>query len=236
MADNTLHDFRALLARARGALETPAHPDSQAMAFLAEDIALAEQGLAHSPMLWPLDIHVCVIEHKEGFNIHASLDRPALEAQITEFCREWWSEIRDSRKAEDLSDAEVIEFYFDRHESECLTIKQIRIEPPPVTAVCATQPALEHGRYCVLSTAHLSAATAELLDLWSSWPPGDRPLDIAAAVHGWFVPTRLRAEPGAAPLPEDLAALITFGRDRGFAYVLVDCDGDTVDDLPLSNW
>lgn len=236
MTDNTLHDFRALLARARDALETPADLDSQAMAFLAEDIALAEQGLAHSPMLWPLDIHVGVIEHREGLNIHAGLERPALDAQIAAFCREWWQEIRDPRKAGDLSDAEVIEIYFDQHDSECVTIDQIRIEPPSANPFCAAQPALEHGRYCVLSTAHLSAATAELLDHWSSWPPGDRPLDIAAAVHGWFVPTRLRDEPGAAPLPEDLAALITFGRERGFAYVLVDCDGDTVDDLPLRNW
>lgn len=236
MTDNTLHDFRALLARARAALETPADLDSQAMAFLAEDIALAEQGLAHSPLLWPLDIHVGVIEHKEGLNIHAALDRPALEEQIAEFCRESWSEIRDPRKAGNLSDAEVIETYFDQHDSECVTIEQIRIEPPPAALARNAQPALEHGRYCVLSTAHLSAATAELLDLWSSWPPGDRPLDIAAAVHGWFVPTRLRDESGAAPLPEDLAALITFGHERGFAYVLVDCDGDTVDDLPLRNW
>ncbi|WDF75250.1 DUF5983 family protein [Novosphingobium sp. KACC 22771] len=236
MTDNSLHDFRALLARARAALETPADLDSQAMAFLVEDIALAEQGLAHSPMLWPLDIHVGVIEHKEGANIHVSLDRPALEGQIAEFCREWWSDIRDPRKAANLSDTEVIETYFDRHDSECLTIEQIRIEPPPAAPARSVQPALEHGRYCVLSTAHLSAATAELLDLWSSWPPGDRPLDIAAAVHGWFVPTRLRDESGAAPLPEDLAALITFGRERGFAYVLVDCDGDMVDDLPLCNW
>lgn len=236
MTDNSLHDFRALLARARDALETPADLDSQATAFLAEDIALAEQGLAHSPMLWPLDIHVGVIEHKEGLNIHVSVDRPALEAQIAAFCREWWPEIRDPRKAANLSDAEVIEIYFDRHDSEYLSSERIRIEPPPAAPAHTAQPALEHGRYCVLSTAHLSAATAELLDLWSSWPPYDRPLDIAAAVHGWFVPTRLRDESGAAPLPEDLAALITFGREKGFAYVLVDCDGDTVDDLALSNW
>jgi hypothetical protein len=236
MTDHTLHDFRALLARARAALETPADLDSQAMAFLAEDIALAEQGLAHAPVLWPLDVHVGVIEHREGLNIHVAFDRPALEEQVAAFCREWWAEIRDPRKVEDLNDATVIESYFGDHDSECLSTERIRIEPPPAASASTCQPTFEHGRYCVLSTAHLSAATAELLDLWSSWPPGDRPLDIAAAVHGWFVPIRSRDEPGAARLPEDLAALIAFGRERGFAYVLVDCDGDTVDGLALSNW
>jgi len=95
---------------------------------------------------------------------------------------------------------------------------------------------LETGRYCVLSTAHLTAATASLLDLWASWPPDVRPIDIAAAVHGWFVPTRPLDADRAAQLPGDLTALIAFGQERGFAYVLIDCDGGETDDLPTHTW
>lgn len=236
MHDFTLRDFRDLLARARAALETPADLDSEAKACLAEDIAVLEQGVAHSPLLWPLDIHVGVIGHREGLNIHVALERPALDAQIAEFCRERWAEIRDPRKAEDPGDTLLIEAYFDRHDSEYLSRERIRIEPLPVPPAAVTAPRPEHGRYCVVSTAHLSAATADLLDLWASWPPGNRPLDIAAAVHGWFVPTRQREPSEAKPIPEDLAALIAYGRARGCAYVLVDCDGETVDDLALCDW
>lgn len=98
------------------------------------------------------------------------------------------------------------------------------------------QPQPECGRYCVVSTSHLTASTAELLDLWATWPPDDRPLDIAAAVHGWFVPTRPTVKEISERLPEDLRALISFGHDRGFSYVLIDCDGDTVDELEVRSW
>lgn len=234
------HELRDLLVRARAALENPADLDDQAdgkaKAYLIEDIALAEQGVTLSPIPWPVEIHIGIIENRGGLNIYSAIDRTVLDQEIAEFCREWWSEIDDPRKPEELDHASLIETYFDRHETECLTTELVRIEPPPATMPSAGEAYLERGRYCVLSTAHLTAATAELLDLWATWPPGDRPLDIAAAVHGWFVPTRIIDEAEAARLPEDLGALIRFGRERGFSYVLIDCDGDTVEGLEVHSW
>ncbi|MDE8652149.1 hypothetical protein [Novosphingobium album (ex Liu et al. 2023)] len=95
---------------------------------------------------------------------------------------------------------------------------------------------IEQGRYCVLSTAHLTFQTADCLDKWASWPPSDRPIDIAASVYGWFVPTRDLLEERRANLPEDLLGLIAFGRARGFQFVLLDCDADCAEDLPVHDW
>ena len=95
---------------------------------------------------------------------------------------------------------------------------------------------IEQGRYCVLSTGHLAAGTAALLDEWASWPPTDRPIDIAASVYGWFVPTRPIDPARRRQLPEDLLAVIAFGDRLGCQFVLVDCDGRTVDALPRRPW
>ncbi|WP_454883036.1 DUF5983 family protein [Sphingomonas oryzagri] len=99
-----------------------------------------------------------------------------------------------------------------------------------------TAASIGQGRYCVLSTGHLTAGTAVLLDEWASWPPSDRPIDIAASVYGWFVPTREIDERWRGQLPDDLLQVISFARDRGFQFVLLHCDGDEVDMLPRHHW
>jgi hypothetical protein len=110
------------------------------------------------------------------------------------------------------------------------------LDPPTDAGPTETAPYLERGRYCVLSTAHITVATADLISLWATWPPSARPLDIAASVHGWFVPTRLPEPPHAEQLPQDLTNLMAFGRGGGFDYVLVDCDGDEADGLKIHTW
>jgi hypothetical protein len=95
---------------------------------------------------------------------------------------------------------------------------------------------LETGRYCVLSTGHLSVATAELLDRWSKMPGHDRPINIAPNSYGWFVPTlEMEGEPFDA-LPVDLRAATQFARDRGFDYIRFDCDARTVSELATYDW
>ncbi|MFT4055133.1 MAG: hypothetical protein QM681_11560 [Novosphingobium sp.] len=101
---------------------------------------------------------------------------------------------------------------------------------------CTHQLAIEEGRYCVLSTAHLTVQTADLLDRWASWPPSDRPIDIAASVYGWFVPVYALTEECRARLPDDLLRLIAFGRERFFQFLLLDCDGERFRDLPVHTW
>ncbi|AOF95185.1 hypothetical protein BSY17_3347 (plasmid) [Sphingobium sp. RAC03] len=182
-----------------------------------------------------IEVHAAVIEHRHGMNIHVAVDAMALDAEIAAYCREYWSEIDDSRDPKALSDAKVISSYFEQHPSESCTKDLIRFEP-----VAYARPLIagliEQGRYCVLSTAHLTVHTASCLDKWASWPPSDRPIDIAASVYGWFVPTRAIDDDRRAQLPQDLLRLIAFGRARGFQFLLFDCDGSDVDGLPLHHW
>lgn len=229
------HDHLALLARARAALETPDDLDTAALAALIEDIGVCEDALSLSSLPWPIDIHAAAIEHRHGTNLHVAVDGASLDAEIAAFCREWWSEIGDERDSEGLDDGEVIAAYFDQHPSESYIKDRVRLVPAshPRTVVAET---IEQGRYCVLSTAHLTVQTARLLDEWAAWPPTERPIDIAASVYGWFVPTRLPGQAQQARLPDDLLKLMAFGRERAFRFLLLDCDGDSADALPVHDW
>tara|TARA_R110000787_G_scaffold79023_2_gene172645 strand:+ start:3859 stop:4815 length:957 start_codon:yes stop_codon:yes gene_type:complete len=191
-------------------------------------------GIGHEDHL-AIEVHTAVIEHRHGMNIHVAVDAMALDVEIAAYCREYWSEIDDARDPNALSDAEAISSYFEGHPSESCTRDRMRIasvaHPSPLAAG-----SIEQGRYCVLSTAHLTVHTASCLDKWASWPPSDRPIDIAASVYGWFVPTRAIDDDRRAQLPQDLLRLIAFGRAHGFQFLLFDCDGSDVDGLPLHHW
>ncbi|MDE0945860.1 MAG: hypothetical protein OSA39_03295 [Sphingobium sp.] len=191
-------------------------------------------GTSHEDHL-AIEVHTAVIEHRHGMNIHVAVDATALDVEIAAYCREYWSEIDDACDPNNLSDAEAISNYFECHPSESCTKDRMRIAPvahpfPPAAG------SIEQGRYCVLSTAHLTVHTASCLDKWASWPPSDRPIDIAASVYGWFVPTRAIDDDRRAQLPQDLLRLIAFGRAHGFQFLLFDCDGSDVDGLPLHHW
>lgn len=95
---------------------------------------------------------------------------------------------------------------------------------------------LEIGRYVVLSTAHLRCATAEQLTAWARMPPSDQPLAVASTQHGWFLPTGESSAMASVGLPDEIPAILAFGRDQGCGYVLLDCDGDCVATLPVFPW
>lgn len=191
-------------------------------------------GTSHEGHL-AIEVHTAVIEHRHGMNIHVAVDAMALDEEIAAYCREYWSEIDDGRDPNNLSDAEVISNYFECHPSESCTKDRMRIAPVAHQRALVAG-SIEQGRYCVLSTAHLTVHTASCLDKWASWPPSDRPIDIAASVYGWFVPTRAIDDDRRAQLPQDLLRLIAFGRAHGFQFLLFDCDGSDVDGLPLHHW
>lgn len=191
-------------------------------------------GTSHEDHL-AIEVHTAVIEHRHGMNIHVAVDAMALDKEIAAYCREYWSEIDDARDPNNLSDGEAISSYFECHPSESCTKDRMRIAPVAHPFPLAAG-SIEQGRYCVLSTAHLTVHTASCLDKWASWPPSDRPIDIAASVYGWFVPTRAIDDDRRAQLPQDLLRLIAFGRAHGFQFLLFDCDGSDVDGLPLHHW
>lgn len=95
---------------------------------------------------------------------------------------------------------------------------------------------MEFGKFVVLSTAHVRCATAERLTAWARLPPGEQPIAVAATQCGWFLPTRSPAQGNGVDVPDELHAILAFGRDHGCDYVLLDSDGDQTDALPTFPW
>ncbi|MDE1917624.1 MAG: hypothetical protein KGJ57_18405 [Sphingomonadales bacterium] len=236
MIDTTIRSHVDLLARARFALKGLPEPHSMAARQLLAELTAAERGMAMGGLPWPITVHVGVIEHRHGANLYAAYTRAALDRDLAGFCREYWSELPGGNEAPPSDDGAAVSAYFVRHDQDGLTCEQTTLEPPSGLWASDAPIQLERGRYCVLSTAHITVSTADLISLWSTWPPNSRPLDIAASVRGWFVPTRPPEDIYAAQLPPDLAALMAFGRDGGFDHVLLDCDGDETDGLKTHDW
>lgn len=95
---------------------------------------------------------------------------------------------------------------------------------------------MEFGKFVVLSTAHVRCATAERLTVWALLPPAEQPIAVAATQCGWFLPTRFPVRCTGAGIPDELHAILAFGRDHGCAYVLLDSDGEPTDALPTFPW
>lgn len=92
------------------------------------------------------------------------------------------------------------------------------------------------GRHLVLSTAHVRCATAELLENWSRLPARHQPLAVASTQYGWFVETRQQKCAQTVQLPEELPAILAFGRGHDCTYILLDCDGPEEGALPRYPW
>lgn len=233
MSDASIRAFAQLLARARAAIETPADLDDAARTAVIEDIAAFEDCLARGAIPWGFDIHIGSIDHKNGTNHYAALAREALMAEVAQYCREWWSDIEDRRDPATLDDEKIADIYFGDHPSEHFTTDRVHIDPPRADMQTS---GLETGHYCVLTTAHLSTATASSLDEWCAAATSDRPINVASTVYGWFVPARELDELTQAKLPADLLAAMKFARAQGFDHILFDCDAGSVEALPKHGW
>lgn len=89
--------------------------------------------------------------------------------------------------------------------------------------------------FVVVSTAHLTRQTARFLDDTPAreWPCTGGPYGD----YGWFVYAHEEnGESSSDCIPDDLFGVMTWGRNRGFHYILFDCDGDLVADLPNYDW
>lgn len=233
MSDNNNCAYAQLLARARAAIETPGNLDEEARSALTEDIGAFEDCLAAELLPWSIEVHVGTIDHRNGINHYVALTREHLMEEIADYCREWWAEIGDRRDPAQLDHEAVADRYFEDHSSEYLVTDRVRIEPAPFDRF---MPDVEAGRYCVLSTGHLSTVTATLLTGWCADAGSDRPINVASTLYGWFVPTRESDDAMRALLPADLSAAIQYGRTGGFDHILFDCDADAIDALPAFDW
>ena len=105
--------------------------------------------------------------------------------------------------------------------------------PPSSTQSAATG---DFGCYLVLSTAHIRCSTAETLDRWAQLSVDQQPLAVARMGFGWFVPTRAPSARALEGLPQEIPAILAFGRAHGCDHILLDCDGPEDRELPLYPW
>ena len=83
---------------------------------------------------------------------------------------------------------------------------------------------LEIYRILTISTAHIKGTTAELLEGL------DAPAVYSKSEHGWFIYLNYLNDDGN--IPGDLAQVILFAQNKGISILCLDCDADTVDQLP----
>ncbi|EQB16520.1 MULTISPECIES: hypothetical protein [Sphingobium] len=228
MTQMTRHDFARLLARARAAIVATEAPDR----MLCQELEQAERVVESHIVPWSADIHAAFIDHRDGGSLYAAFTRAALMAEVSEFCREWWTEIRDKRDPAKLSDEEICSAYFDGHDHEYLWSERITVEAP----VTAAWGELRVGRHLVISTSHIRPATADLLDQWAPMISESRPLGVAEAGHGWFVLTDPLDVVEREMVPAELWAAISFARAQGCRWLLLDRDADTVAGLDTFDW
>lgn len=93
---------------------------------------------------------------------------------------------------------------------------------------------MEKRTILVLSTAHLSPATATLLTTKdvSKWPCVGGPY----SENGWFVYAHDENGDGNERIPDDLFAVMQYAKTQGCHNILFDCDADTIADLPTFSW
>ncbi|SMH26461.1 hypothetical protein [Mesorhizobium australicum] len=94
---------------------------------------------------------------------------------------------------------------------------------------------LETRRFVVISTAHVSEATAKRLD---SIPPKHWPcLGGPYGEYGWFLYAHdENAGVGPDAIPDELFNVMIWARRQGFDCILFDCDADQVAELPTFDW
>lgn len=91
---------------------------------------------------------------------------------------------------------------------------------------------LEVRQFLTLSTGHVSEATAQMLE---TTPIKDWPVCGGHfGTYGWFM--YAHDEDCEGDIPPELMVIFDYARANGCNYVLFDCDGDTVDQLPTFDW
>ncbi|MBO9579505.1 MAG: hypothetical protein J7498_01275 [Sphingobium sp.] len=231
MTTTTKADHLALLERVRAALE--AHmPNTDEMHTLLADLGTGIAAIGKTVVPWSFFLYVGQITHQGGILMLAAIDHHHLLAQVADFCRREWGEINHPRDPAALDDATAARDYFNRHPEDRLQTAMLHVDPQ--TGVDREE--LEYGDYLVLSTSHITKATSSLLDQWAQIEPMQCPLSVANNHYGWFVSANPVPPADQDKLPADLAAALTFARDQGCTYLLLDRDAGTTAHLPEYEW
>lgn len=112
-----------------------------------------------------------------------------------------------------------------------------------VAALSRQVSALEIEKMLVLSTGHLTESTADILNDAAHDEPPFCELEWGpsfARDEGWLFRVRPLAENGAPDesegTPLDLSRVFMFAREHGCAWVMFDCDGPQIEELPWAAW
>ena len=87
-------------------------------------------------------------------------------------------------------------------------------------------------RFIVISIDHVTEETAAFLN---KTPAADWPcLGGPYGEYGWFFYAHdQNAGLGEHRIPDDLLAVMTWAREAGFDHILLDCDAEEMDGLPI---
>lgn len=231
MINHTRSALVALLTRARTALLTSVDRADAVMEVVA-DLDAAIACIEQSPTPWSVPVHLATIGHGAGTSVAVALSHKALLDKVAVFCRAQWAEINDPRDPALLDSPTLVRDYFDRHPEDQLTSRIELIDPD----FDDDANGLEIGNYLTLSSSHISWQTTLKIDKWLTLDPSDRPVSVADTHYGWFI-CALRSSFGDyLEIPDDLFHALTFARDQGCNYLLLDRDAPATDRLPCFEW
>jgi hypothetical protein len=92
-----------------------------------------------------------------------------------------------------------------------------------------------------LNTNHISEKTRDFLDengraTESEWRMPEIVV-YSKSEYGWFIPMVSSVdEPNADHLPHDLLAIFMFMQKHGYTWLMLDCDVEPIEELPIFNW
>jgi len=231
MTDHTRTAHRALLERVRAGLAADCEAPIDRAEIIAElDAAIVR--IDQTPVPWSISIYLATIGHRHGTTVLAAVSRKGLMNQVAAFCRAQWGEINDSRDPARLEDAIVVRDYFNLHPEDQLLSRMEWIDPD----VGYNPERLEIGNYIALSSSHVSWATTLTIDEWMMCDPSDRPVSIADTHYGWVICTTPSSFHDRSAIPGDLLAALTFAREQGCDYLILDRDASATDRLPCFEW
>ncbi len=72
-------------------------------------------------------VWVLVIEHRHGFNHYVNRTKEGMLEELTNYCVEWWDEYGDPYEMP-LTQQEIIDNYFDDHDSEFYTYDLVAVK------------------------------------------------------------------------------------------------------------
>ena len=99
-----------------------------------------------------------------------------------------------------------------------------------------TKTELDICQVLTISTGHVTPDTGKMLDMAAKERTLLPSVVYSLDPYGWLVGVKTVSEHAESPLPPDLRACIDLADRNGCHWLLLDSDGDVVDDLEFHWW